>query len=48
MNGGNPTSSPIRPQVGRIPVRDVARIANWRGSAFDFGKNKSPDGAIEY
>lgn len=47
LNGGNPTSGTDPAQVnqyatGTLPDR------NWRGAAFDFGLNQSPDGIIEY
>lgn len=47
LNGGNPTSGVdptdvISYPVGTLPDR------NYRGSAFSFGKNVSPDGIIEY
>jgi hypothetical protein len=47
LNGGNPTSAadpgenPEYP-VGTMPDR------NWRGWAYDFANNKSPNGVIEY
>jgi fibronectin type 3 domain-containing protein len=47
MNGGNPTSSPDPGQVGQYPV-GTQPDRNWRGFAFDFGRNKSPNGVIEY
>ncbi len=47
MNGGNPTASIDPAQVNDYPV-GVLPDANWRGYAFDFQNNKSPDGCIEY
>ena len=47
MNGGNPTS-PIDPaQVKDYPL-GTAPDANYRGYAYDFQMNASPDGSIEY
>ncbi|MEO6220712.1 MAG: DNRLRE domain-containing protein, partial [Ginsengibacter sp.] len=47
MNGGNPTS-PIDPaQVTDYPL-GTPPDANYRGYAFDFQNNKSPNGVIEY
>ena len=47
MNGGNPTS-PIDPaQVTDYPL-GTPPDANYRGYAFNFQNNKSPDGVIEY
>lgn len=47
LNGGNPTS-PIDPaQVSEYPL-GTAPDANYRGYAFNFQTNKSPDGVIEY
>ena len=47
LNGGNPTGGPDPAQVNAYPV-GTQPDRNWRGAAYDFGKNKSPDGAIEY
>ncbi|MEO6220852.1 MAG: Ig-like domain-containing protein [Ginsengibacter sp.] len=47
MNGGNPTTSIDPAQVNDYPVGTLPD-ANWRGYAFDFQNNKSPNGAIEY
>ncbi|MEO6219720.1 MAG: DNRLRE domain-containing protein, partial [Ginsengibacter sp.] len=47
MNGGNPSTSIDPAQVNDYPVGTLPD-ANWRGNAFDFQNNKSPDGAIEY
>ncbi len=47
MNGGNPSTSIDPAQVNDYTVGTLPD-ANWRGYAFDFQNNKSPDGAIEY
>jgi hypothetical protein len=47
MNGGNPTSAIDPAQVDQYPLGTLPD-ANYRGYAFDFQTNKSPDGAIEY
>jgi hypothetical protein len=47
MNGGNPTTGVDKAEVTAYPVGTLPD-ANWRGSAFDFKNNASPDGAIEY
>ncbi|MEO6329430.1 MAG: Ig-like domain-containing protein [Ginsengibacter sp.] len=47
MNGGNPTKSIDSAQVNDYPVGTLPD-KNWRGFAFDFQNNMSPDGAIEY
>jgi N-acetylneuraminic acid mutarotase len=47
MNGGNPTSSIDPAQVDSYPLGTLPDN-NWRGYAFDFQTNKSPNGAIEY
>jgi hypothetical protein len=47
MNGGNPTSGIDVAEVAGYPVGTLPD-ANWRGSAFDFKNNASPNGAIEY
>ena len=47
MNGGNPTSSGDLAQVHGYPI-GIKPDANWRGFAFDFNSNKSPNGIIEY
>jgi glucose/arabinose dehydrogenase len=47
LNGGNPTSGADPAQVSEYPV-GTQPDRNWRGFAFDFGLNKSPDGVIEY
>jgi chitodextrinase len=47
MNGGNPTGGKDRSEVPEYPV-GTAADPNFRGASFDFGLNKSPNGAIEY
>jgi hypothetical protein len=47
MNGGNPTSELDPAQVNAYPIGTLPD-SNWRGLAFDFNKNKSPNGIIEY
>lgn len=47
LNGGNPTSGKDAAEVTVYPVGTLPD-ANWRGSAFDFKNNCSPDGALEY
>lgn len=47
MNGGNPTTSIDPAQVDDYP-EGTAPDSNWRGYAFDFENNKSPNGIIEY
>lgn len=47
MNGGNPTSSLDPAQTNAYPIGTMPD-SNWRGYAFDFNKNKSPNGIIEY
>jgi hypothetical protein len=47
LNGGNPTSGTDKAQVSAYPV-GTAPDVNWRGYAFDFQNNVSPNGAIEY
>jgi N-acetylneuraminic acid mutarotase len=47
LNGGNPTSTIDPGQVDAYPVGTMPDT-NWRGFAFDFQTNKSPNGAIEY
>jgi len=59
LNGGNPTSGIDPAEVVRVvdPVTKVAYAgypvgikpdSNYRGFAYDFGRNKSPNGIIEY
>lgn len=47
LNGGNPTSESDFAQVDMYPVGTMPD-ANYRGAAFDFQTNKSPNGVIEY
>jgi hypothetical protein len=47
MNGGNPRSQSDPADVTPYPV-GTQPDPNYRGAAFDFGLNKSPNGAIEY
>ena len=47
MNGGNPTSSVDPAEVAGYPVGTLPD-RNWRGAAYDFGTNKSPNGILEY
>ncbi len=47
LNGGNPTAAQDAEQVDDYPVGTKPDV-NYRGYAFDFQNNKSPDGAIEY
>jgi glucose/arabinose dehydrogenase len=47
LEGGNPTAGPDFAEVPQYPV-GTQPDPNWRRPAFDFGKNLSPDGLIEY
>ena len=47
MNGGNPTSGVDVNEVPAYPV-GTQPDRNYRGAAYDFGLNYSPDGALEY
>jgi chitodextrinase len=47
LNGGNPTSGSDAGQVDAYPA-GTQPDPNWRGAAFDFGLNKSPNGVTEY
>ncbi len=47
MNGGNPTGGTDPAQVNEYPVGTLPD-RNYRGFAFDFGLNRSPNGVIEY
>jgi regulation of enolase protein 1 (concanavalin A-like superfamily)/fibronectin type 3 domain-containing protein len=47
MNGGNPTSGADLYEVSQYPV-GTQPDRNYRGVAFDFGQNYSPNGVIEY
>ncbi|MDX1995856.1 MAG: putative Ig domain-containing protein [bacterium] len=48
LNGGNPTSGNDPGQVGSHYAVGVNPDPNWRGIAFNFSFNKSPNGVIEY
>ena len=47
LNGGNPTAGIDTAEVTAYPV-GTQPDRNWRGSAFDFGQHRSPNGVIEY
>ena len=47
LNGGNPTAGPDVAEFTQYPV-GTQPDANYRGFAYDFGLNVSPDGAIQY
>jgi hypothetical protein len=47
LNGGNPTSGADPAQVSEYPVGTLPD-RNWKGFAYDFGLNYSPDGVIQY
>jgi hypothetical protein len=47
MNGGNPSSGIDPAEVPSYPLGTLPD-ANWRGYAYDFQNNASPNGAIEY
>lgn len=47
LNGGNPNSWADPAEVDDYPV-GTEPDRNWRGFAYNFGKNKSANGAIEY
>ena len=47
LNGGNPTAGDDPAQVNDYPVGTLPD-PDYRGFAYDFGKNISPNGAIEY
>lgn len=47
LNGGNPSASTDPGEVSAYPVGTLPD-ANWRGYAFDFKNNISPNGTIEY
>ena len=47
LNGGNPTGKDDVAEVHAYPV-GVAPDRNFRGFAYDFDKNASPNGIIEY
>ena len=48
MNGGNPTTGADIGEVLKYPSGKVQPDPNYRGAAFDFGYNKSPNGMVEY
>ncbi|PAP75965.1 hypothetical protein BSZ37_05680 [Rubrivirga marina] len=47
LNGGNPTDGLDLAQVDRYPV-GVQPDAAWGGFAYNFGRNISPNGVVEY
>jgi glucose/arabinose dehydrogenase len=47
MDGGNPTSGVDKDEVPTYPV-GTQPDSNYRGSAWNFGTNYSPDGIIQY
>ncbi len=47
LNGGNPTASVDSGQINAYPVGTLPDV-KWKGYAFDFQNNKSPNGVIEY
>jgi len=47
VNGGNPTAGTDPNQVGQYPV-GVTPPPNYGGTAYDFSRNRSPNGAAEY
>lgn len=47
LNGGNPTAGADPYQVGEYPV-GVTPPSDYGGIAYDFSRNRSPNGAIEY
>jgi len=47
LNGGNPTANNDPVQVNQYPVGTLPD-PNWRGFAYNFQNNKSPNGVIEY
>ncbi len=47
LDGGNPTAAGDPQEVPTYPVGTLPD-RNYRGAAFSFGKNVSPDGVIEY
>lgn len=47
LNGGNPTSGKDKAEVTQYPV-GTQPDRNYRGYAWDFGRNRSPNGIIEY
>ncbi|MGN6625628.1 MAG: Ig-like domain-containing protein, partial [Tepidisphaeraceae bacterium] len=47
LNGGNPTAGPDPMEVPEYPV-GTKPDPHWQPPAYDFGKNYSPNGLIEY
>ena len=47
LNGGDPTAGTDPAQVSQYPDGTLPD-RNWRGFAYDFANNKSPNGVIEY
>ena len=47
LNGGNPTTAIDLAEVAEYPV-GTKPDRNYQGFAFDFGRNRSPNGIIEY
>jgi len=47
LNGGNPTAGVDFAEVSQYPV-GIQPDPNWVPAAYEFGKNFSPDGVIEY
>lgn len=47
LNGGNPTSGKDKAEVVQYPV-GTQPDRNYRGFAWDFGRNRSPNGVVEY
>lgn len=47
LDGGNPTAGADPQEVPQYPIGTLPD-RNYRGAAFSFGKNVSPDGVIEY
>jgi hypothetical protein len=47
LNGGDPTSATDESEVGQY-LDGTRADRNWRGASCDFGRNKSPNGVIEY
>lgn len=47
LNGGNPTAATDPAEVRQYPVGTQPN-SNYRGIAYDFGRNESPNGIIEF
>ena len=47
LNGGNPTSGKDMAEVTSYPVGTLPD-PRWQGIAYEFGRNESPDGIIEF